>query len=184
MSDIFISDAHEDHDRAKALADALQRQGWEVWWDRTMSPGMRYREEIAKQLQSAGCVVVLWSREGLQSDFVIDEAEDGKRRGILVQVLLDNVEPPHGFRQINWGNLSKWTDSLAAPEFVEVCAGISRLVVPKKQHSPGMGASTPAFKHVPPKQVSVSDLCVSDLLTFCRSSHTLLQSFCRRVVRR
>ncbi|MDH3672109.1 MAG: TIR domain-containing protein [Gammaproteobacteria bacterium] len=39
MSDIFISYASEDRERAKALAAALQAQDWSVWWDRDHRQG-------------------------------------------------------------------------------------------------------------------------------------------------
>ena len=34
MSDIFISYAKEDKEKAGLLAEVLEEQGWSVWWDR------------------------------------------------------------------------------------------------------------------------------------------------------
>ena len=42
MSDIFISYASADRDRARLLADALAQKGWSVWWDRTIPPGKEF----------------------------------------------------------------------------------------------------------------------------------------------
>ena len=39
MSDIFLSYASEDRERVRPVAEALGRQGWEVWWDRDIPPG-------------------------------------------------------------------------------------------------------------------------------------------------
>jgi hypothetical protein len=33
MSDIFIAFARKDRDRAKLFVEALERQGWLVFWD-------------------------------------------------------------------------------------------------------------------------------------------------------
>ena len=71
-----------------------------MWWDRRLLPGTHFRTEIARQLQSAKSVGVLWSHHAIESDWVVDEAEDGRRRSQLVQALIDDVQPPHGFRQI------------------------------------------------------------------------------------
>ena len=100
MSDIFLSYARSDANRARQIADALEARGWSVWWDTALNPGERFRATIAERLHSARCVVALWSKASIDSDWVIDEAEDGRRRKCLVQVLIDDVLPPHGFRQV------------------------------------------------------------------------------------
>jgi len=43
MSDIFLSYASEDRERVRPLAEALSRQGWDVWWDRDIPPGQTWR---------------------------------------------------------------------------------------------------------------------------------------------
>jgi hypothetical protein len=42
-------------------------------------------------------VVVAWSTTSTKSEWVGEEAAVGKKRGVLVPVLLDHVEPPFGF---------------------------------------------------------------------------------------
>jgi hypothetical protein len=121
MADIFLSYARADRERAKQIAEALEEKGWTVWWDVSLVAGDRYRSKIAEQLRSAKCVVVLWSQQSIESDWVIDEAEDGKRRGVLVQALIDDVSPPHGFRQIQAAKLIEGAES---GEFVRLSGGI------------------------------------------------------------
>ena len=87
MAEIFLSYAREDRENAKQLADALGAMGWEVWWDRTLVPGTNFREEIDRQLSAARCVVVLWSDNSLKAQFVLDEADEARERGVLVQAL-------------------------------------------------------------------------------------------------
>ena len=89
-------------------------------------PGSRFRAEIAQELSKAKCVVVLWSRHSIESDWVIDEAEDAKRRNVLVQALLENLEPPHGFRQIQSGSLLSWKGGHNDPVLLPLLSGISR----------------------------------------------------------
>ena len=118
MADIFLSYARGDRDGARRLAETLTECGWSVWWDQTLPVGQNFRDEIARQLEAATCVVVLWSRSSVVSDWVIDEAEDGKRRGVLVQALLEDVAPPHGFRSYQCADLTHWSGESNRREFV------------------------------------------------------------------
>ena len=46
MSDIFLSYAREDKDRAASLAKVLSDQGWSVWWDKEIPPGQSFDKVI------------------------------------------------------------------------------------------------------------------------------------------
>src|SRR6185436_7902738 len=105
MAAVFVSYSKHDVDQARRVAEALQKAGVDVWWDAHLAAGSTFRKEIGDELKKAKCVVVLWSAHSVNSHFVIDEAEEGKRRGILIQGILDHAEPPLGFRQIQWANL-------------------------------------------------------------------------------
>lgn len=124
MADIFLSYARADQERAKQIAKALEARGWSVWWDVSLAGGDRFRSKLDEQLRLARCVVVLWSRQSIESDWVIDEAEDGKKRKTLVQALIEEVQPPHGFRQIQAARLIDGTGGYSG-EFARFCAGIS-----------------------------------------------------------
>jgi hypothetical protein len=106
--DIFISYAHEDRPRAQMLAQTLEFHGWSIFWDRRIPIGKTWRDTIGKELSDARCVIVLWSRSSIKSDWVHEEAEDARRRGILVPVLIEDVIPPFGFRSIQTADLINW----------------------------------------------------------------------------
>jgi TIR domain len=128
MADIFLSYSRKDSPRARQVADALTLAGWDVWWDVNLTAGEKFRHEIQNQLNASKCVVVLWSRDSVQSDFVIDEAEEGKRRGILVQAIVDDVQPPFGFGGAQWANLIAFTGDDDSPGLTDLMAGIARHV--------------------------------------------------------
>jgi hypothetical protein len=117
MSDIFISYASEDREEARRLANALEAQGWSVWWDRTIPAGKTFVEVIDEALTEARCVVVAWSSASTTKNWVLEEAQDGLDRGILVPVFIEQVTPPRGFRRIQAADLSGWDGSDEAPAF-------------------------------------------------------------------
>ena len=108
MNDIFISYARPDREKARAMAEALERQGYKVWWDPKIPPGKKYDEVIEKALSEVKCVVVLWSRESIGRDWVKEEASVGQERGILLPVKIEPVNPPLGFRRIQAADLTDW----------------------------------------------------------------------------
>jgi hypothetical protein len=96
---------------------ALERCGWNVWWDRNILAGRIWEREIEGALKSARCVVVAWSHVSINSDWVWAEADEGKQRGVLLPVLLDPVVVPLAFTRIQAANLVGWDGGLLHPEF-------------------------------------------------------------------
>ena len=136
MSDIFISYASADRERARLLADALASRGYSVWWDRTIPPGRVFDEVIQEAIQSARCMVVLWSADSVRSNWVKTEAAEGAARGILVPALVSEVAPPIEFKRIQSANLSQWNGDEADGEYRNLLASIEDLI--KKDARAGM----------------------------------------------
>lgn len=63
---------------------------------------------ITEALDAASAVVVIWSETSVTKDFVKDEADAGNRRGVLVPSRIDAVDPPLGFRQLQYADLVGW----------------------------------------------------------------------------
>lgn len=97
MADVFISYAREDHDHIPGIVSALEAAGLSVFWDRSIPIGQTWRSLIGHNLKTAKCVLVVWSKASVESEWVQDEADEAKRRRILVPVLLEDVNPPLGF---------------------------------------------------------------------------------------
>lgn len=108
MSDIFISYASSDRPRAQKIGKRLEGEGWSVWWDRKIPPGQSYSKVIEQALNAAKCVVVLWSKASVASEWVQNEAAEGKRRGILVPAFIETTDPPFEFKRIQAANLVDW----------------------------------------------------------------------------
>ncbi len=130
MADIFISYASEDGGRVKPLAKALMEQGWSVWWDHTITPGKTWRDVIGTALDDARCIVVLWSKQSIDSHWVITEADFGLRKRILIPALLELVEPPLGFGHVQSADLTEWKAETDNPEFAILLDAISEIAGP------------------------------------------------------
>lgn len=128
MADIFISYAREDQARAEQLASALEAKGWTVFWDRIIPPGKTWRGYIGAELNAARCVMVAWSRKSVESEWVLEEADEGKKREILVPVLFDKIELPLGFRSIQTADLSDWKSESDSLIFNQVTDAISDVI--------------------------------------------------------
>jgi len=100
MADIFISYSREDSLKVKPLAKILEENGWSVYWDVKMQGGETWDERIEKELDSAKCVLVVWSKNSIHSSWVRAEAEEGFKKGILFPILIDDVKIPLLFRPI------------------------------------------------------------------------------------
>ena len=100
MTDIFLSYAHEDRERIQPLIRILEAQGLTVWWDTNIETGVLFDKEIEAAIEAARCIMVVWSKHSIGSQWVRSEAHEGLDRNNLVPVLLDDVQPPLPFRQI------------------------------------------------------------------------------------
>jgi hypothetical protein len=118
MSDIFLSYATADLEKAKPIIELLSKQGWSVWWDRgSIPPGVEFDGFIEQAIQSAKTVVVLWSKESIGSSWVKTEADEATNQKIpLHPILIDNVRPPFAFRRIHAAKLYDWDGSPEHPE--------------------------------------------------------------------
>ena len=103
---IFLSYAHGDRLRAQNLAAALAGRGYTLWWDELIEGGAQFARSIRDALEAADAVVVLWSAKSIESDWVQDEAAQGRDRKRLVPISLDGSLPPLGFRQYQTIDLS------------------------------------------------------------------------------
>jgi hypothetical protein len=87
--DVFISYAREDRASIDALAAAFDAKRHRVWYDKRIVAGANFTAVINERLETARCVVVVWSRAALASSWVVSEALKGLNRGVLVPSALE-----------------------------------------------------------------------------------------------
>jgi TIR domain len=135
MTDIFLSYASEDLDQAKSLVRALEAEGFSIFWDRAVPGGASWRDVIGEKLEAAAVVIVLWSVRSVESVWVSDEADFARNQAKLIPVLLDEVEPPLGFRAIQAADLTKWDGARSHPSFIRLIEAIHQLTGPSAVRS-------------------------------------------------
>ncbi len=93
MADIFISYSKAHPIPTEELAADLQAQGFSVWWDTSLVSGDSFREVILTELGQARAAVVIWTKTSVASFWVISEATRAQKRGILIPVRADDLDP-------------------------------------------------------------------------------------------
>ena len=142
---VFLSYAREDHERARIVASALEAEGWPVWWDRKLAAGQTFDRTIEEQLESAGAVVVLWSANSVESEWVRNEAGAANDRDVLVPAILDDAPLPLEFRRLQTADLSAFTGDRADAGFRNLCEGlIAKRDSPTPSHEVQTAPAAPA----------------------------------------
>ncbi len=129
-TDVFVSYKAEDRARLLPLVDALEAEGFTVWWDTHIGGGAHWREDIQEHLDAAKCVIVAWTRRsvGPGGDFVRDEANRARKRGAYLPVRLDATEPPLGFGEVQAISLKGWHGDRSDARFGAIADAVRRRI--------------------------------------------------------
>jgi len=126
-TDVFFSYSHADRDRVRPLVEQVVAQhGWAVYWDTHIRIGSAWRDELARRLDKARAVCVIWTKNSVGSQFVRDEATRAHKRGVLVPVRLDDVDQPLGFGEIQYADLCR--PAARADQMRQVITSLEKLV--------------------------------------------------------
>jgi TIR domain/PAN domain len=120
MTDIFFSYSSADRERVRPIRDALVAQGFEVFWDQQVPPGMDWDTWIRQHLTKSRCAMAFWSATSVSSDNVRHEAVVAKQQGKLISVLLEPLTAeqfPMGLYAQQAANLSGWNGDYSHDEW-------------------------------------------------------------------
>ncbi|MCB0547503.1 MAG: TIR domain-containing protein [Phaeodactylibacter sp.] len=140
MSHIFISYSSKDRPKTKALAAVLEKRGWKVWWDKHLKPGKAFDNAISKALDEAGCIIVLWSENSVESSWVLEEAYEGLERKILTPALIGKTRLPFGYRRLQYVDLTRWKGGEASKAIVQLFEAVEALMPLSTEPTPGKKA--------------------------------------------
>lgn len=127
MADVFISYRRSDRSIAETLYKALKQENLDIWWDADLQAGDTFDEKIQQVLQTAKAVVVLWSPDAVESEWVRGEGTIGRERGVLVPVMVKPVNIPVPFNLIHTADLCDWRGDRSDPIYRDVVARIKKL---------------------------------------------------------
>ena len=125
MADVFISYSSLDRDWVHVLADGLKQYGLDVWFDPEIKPGQDYRQIIRSALDSAKCVIVVWSEKSAESVWVQSEASQALSRNILIPLVHQNARIPMPFDAIQSADMEGWDGDILDKRFQSLLSGIS-----------------------------------------------------------
>ncbi|MGE0594939.1 MAG: TIR domain-containing protein [Hyphomonadaceae bacterium] len=128
MADVFISYAREDRARAEQVARGLQQIGLEVFYDSEIPPGRTWADYIEEKLAQSKAMIVLWSANSVNSQWVREEARMGRDKGRLIPVMLDASPAPFGFGEVQAADLSHWRGAYSDPAWVRFSNAVDSTV--------------------------------------------------------
>jgi TolB-like protein/tetratricopeptide (TPR) repeat protein len=138
VADLFLSYKAEDRARIAPLVQALETDGLSVWWDEHIGGGDEWRDTILRHLQSAKCVIVVWSRRsvGPHGEFVRDEATRALRRKTYLPIRIDKVDPPLGFGEMQALDLQGWKGDRSDPHYQSLLATVCKRIGKRTKSGP------------------------------------------------
>lgn len=191
MTDIFISYSHQDESWLDYVREHLRTAEYhgefELWDDRRMTGGDKWKAEIAAALAACRVCVLLVSRHSLTSDYInrvemrsaLERAEsDGVR---IFPIVLSSAHVPadHWLREFNWRpkdgrplqGLSKDNDERDKA----MMSIVGEIVALTKSGLVASGSPAPSVRAKRPALVDTSDLPDTSLVTLRGRENDLAQ---------
>jgi len=119
QADVFLSYSSKDRALVEKLATELEGKRISVWYDRGLIAGQPFRDVLQKRIEATKAVVVLWTENSVDSDWVRSEASLALRDKKLVclrdpKLQLARIPMPFGeHHMIDPNKLSELVDALA-----------------------------------------------------------------------
>lgn len=132
VADVFVSYKSEDREAAERLVRALNEDEVCPWWDQHIPADASWEVTIEQELSKAKAVIVCWSKASISSDNVKAEARRARQEGRLLQVFLDDCDPPLFFGERQGVNLTGWDGNRSHRGYQALLEGVRALLAGKK----------------------------------------------------
>lgn len=124
MADLFISYNRGDREIVERLAERFGRYGVEIWFDARLEQGDPFDIAIQTQLRQAKAVLVIWTPNSIESEWVRAEATHGRERGVLLAATLKSCTPLPPFNVIQTADLREWPGNENYSEWLKLLEGL------------------------------------------------------------
>ena len=148
MAEVFLSYSRVDRPTAQIIAEALEAEGFSVWWDKILRAGQTYDEVTETMLRESHVVVVLWSQTSVKSTWVRAEATQGQRNCVLVPAMIEDAERPIMFELTQTADLIEWRGDRSDERWKTFVEDLKRAL--EKPKPSGAVATEPAQKPATP----------------------------------
>nr|WP_070960125.1 SUMF1/EgtB/PvdO family nonheme iron enzyme [Hyphomonas sp. Mor2] len=143
MSHIFLSYSRADRPTAQIIAEALEAEGFSVWWDKVLRAGQTYDEVTENMLRDSAVVIVLWSQTSVKSKWVRAEATLGQRSCEMVPAMIEDADRPIMFELTQTADLIGWNGDRSEARWTEFVADIKRSLEKHSAAAPAPAAAAP-----------------------------------------
>src|SRR6202030_2778352 len=108
--------------------------------------------------------VVLWSHKSVESNWVIDEAANAYRRDMLVPVLIDDIDPPLGFGELQAAKLIHFTGDRNDGQFRDLCTALQAKIASRPLAGNVTDTATPTVRGLNSPATVSPDATLSDAI--------------------
>ena len=143
MSYVFLSYSRADIESAARLKKLISNEGIDVFWDQDLLYGSDFRLITRDRLEGAACILVLWSKSSIKSDWVPSEAEEGRKRRTLIEVILEDCTPPLPFPVNNAADITQWANFSGDANIRRLLNSITKRVTAKTPAEAEMSLAAP-----------------------------------------
>lgn len=170
MADVFLSYSRVDRPTAQIIAQALETEGFTVWWDKILRAGQTYDEVTETMLRESHIVIVLWSQTSVKSTWVRAEATQGQRNCVLVPAMIEDAERPIMFELMQTADLVGWDGDRSDERWSTFVEDLRRALekpkpsvaaAPESAPQPAPVATPPAQSTVPAAQAPAATEAVA-----------------------
>lgn len=140
MVEVFISYKRELRSLVAPIAARLGELGVDVWFDFDLTSGERFAAVIHEKIKEAKAVLVCWSPEALESDWVTGEADYARDHRTYVPIFIAPCALMPPYNRIQTDDLSQWKGEASDPVWVRLVDRIAKLI-----EREGVAAAARAF---------------------------------------
>ncbi len=149
MVDVFISYSRADKVPVSHLAQRIEAEGYDVWWDEELPPHKSYGDVISAKIAEAKAAIVVWSLDAAASEWVRAEADMARNQKKLIQTALGEIMPPLPFNQIQFADIGDWQGEDDHSGWRKVKASLADLCGKRESNPEAAVAATPSPPHLP-----------------------------------
>lgn len=124
--DVFIAYDHRDELAVQRFKTTLGWLGYDVFSDADLMAGQDWAQKLMETIKGARCVLALWSKQSISSDYVKFEAILALAQDKLISVQIEEDQLPEVLRRFQAINLARWNHDISTSASEELFEALKR----------------------------------------------------------